>query len=185
MFNSGYDDSSKDHTSSKIMGDGKMDKLYVLLENLDISYQKFEHAPVFTCEQARELLPNLPGMGLKNLFLRDKKGKQHFLVVVHEEKNVNLVLLSEILSVSRLSFASPERLKKYLGVVPGAVSMLALINDSAQAVTVVVDEPVWQETVICCHPLVNHATLALAREDVKSFCDATGHEIKILNVPVK
>lgn len=162
-----------------------MNALYEKLSELNIEYQQCEHPPVFTCAQARDLVPDLSGGAIKNLFLRDRKGKRHFLVVVDETANVDLAALSDTLEATRLSFASSERLEKHLGVQSGAVGPLALINDPEKAVTLVIDNAVWKHDDICCHPLVNTATLVLKRDDLKRFCEATGHDITFIDVPSK
>jgi Ala-tRNA(Pro) deacylase len=97
--------------------------------NVDI-YQRFDHPAVYTCEESDRLCPKMPGSGTKNLFLRDNAGKRHFLVVVEKDKSVDLKKLKEIIGVSKLGFASEERLKKHLGLTPGSVTLLGLVNDS-------------------------------------------------------
>src|ERR1043166_4794364 len=94
-----------------------------------IDAQRFDHPPVMTVEESERLVPKLPGAKTKNLFLRDKKGARHFLVTVRHDLAVDLNALGAVLGVGRLGFASPERLAKYLGITPGSVSLLALVND--------------------------------------------------------
>ena len=114
-------------------------ELLAFLDQNQIPYQRFSHPPVFTCEEARQVAPDLPGADTKNLFLRDGKGKRHFLVTVPDHKSVNLKALSAALEVKNLTFASPERLLRFLGVTPGAVTLLGVFNDSERAVEVVLD----------------------------------------------
>lgn len=159
-------------------------EIYTFLHQHGINYQHFDHPAVFTCEEAERLCPDMPGKSVKNLFLRDRDGTRHFLVIVGYEKSVNLNGLKELLGLSKLSFASPERLKKYLGVEPGSVTLLGLINDPDHAVEVILDEAVWGQT-LQCHPLVNTATLAIPHEDVKKFLVASGHSYKSLDVPAR
>lgn len=170
--------------------------IYSFLDQHDITYQRFDHPAVFTCEQANKLRTRLrssgasdgqvpmPGKDTKNLFLRDKKGKRHFLVTVGHEKQVDLKTLTEALQVQQgLSFASPERLKTHLGVEPGSVTLLGVVNDSAHAVEVIIDDAVWNADAVCAHPLVNTATLCIPHEGLVKFLAATGHEPRILSVP--
>ncbi len=110
-----------------------MTDIYKLFAEHGIEYDRYDHPPVFTVEDVKQLTPDLPGAKTKNLFIRDGKGKQHFLVVVGHEKAVDLKAMQSLLGVSRLSFASPERLMKYLGITPGAVSLLAVVNDVNKA----------------------------------------------------
>jgi len=161
-----------------------MTDIYDFLSSNDIEYEKFDHPAVFTCEQAQELIPDdIPGADTKNLFLRDKKGKRHILVTVGYEKKVDLKALSELLDAKKLGFGSPERLEKYLGITPGAVSILALLNDTDHAVECYIDEDLWQHDSFRVHPLVNTASLVISREGIEKFLQATGHEYRIVKVP--
>lgn len=150
-----------------------------------ISFTMVEHPPVMNCEEARQMVPHLDGLATKNLFLRDKKGVRHILVVVDEAKNVDLAAAGKLLDADRLSFGSPERLEKHLGIKPGAVSLLALINDTAHSVELVVDKDVWEADAVDCHPLVNTATLCIPHEGVEKFFNLTGHKPKVIELPVR
>src|SRR5438094_9251871 len=105
--------------------------LTAFLAHHGIRLQRFAHPPVMTVEESERLVPKLPGAKTKNLFLRDKKGTRHFLVTVRHDLAVDLNVLGTALNAGRLGFASPERLQKHLGITPGSVSLLALINDQA------------------------------------------------------
>src|SRR5882757_11118740 len=111
-------------------------QLFARLAELGLAHNTVEHAPVFTVEQAKAHRGELPGHHIKNLFLRNKK-EQMWLVVALEDRAIDLKRLGEMLGAGRLSFGSPERLKRHLGVEPGSVTPLALINDQAQAVHLV------------------------------------------------
>ena len=156
--------------------------LVKILEELSISYKKIEHPPVYTSEQAAQFVPVNQGAPAKNLFLRDKKGKRHFLVMLDDAKDLDLVTLAQQTGSSRLSFASPERLHRYLGIEPGSVSPLALINDPDQKVELWVDEELWQANSIQCHPLVNTATWILSTNDLASFLQQTDHPIHFFTI---
>src|SRR3989338_5051434 len=103
--------------------------IFSFLTSHGIAYERFDHPAVFTCEESEALCPPMPGMQTKNLFLRDEKGKHRFLVVVGHKKNVDFKALKKIIDVQKLSFGSPELLMEHLGVEPGAVTLLGLIND--------------------------------------------------------
>ncbi len=94
------------------------------LDQLSIPYEYHQHAAVFTSEQARQLVPPLKGASAKNLFLRDRKGHRHFLLSFPDAKSLDLKSLAASLGLSGLSLASPERLQNFLGISPGAVSLL-------------------------------------------------------------
>ncbi|RTZ98709.1 MAG: prolyl-tRNA synthetase associated domain-containing protein [Deltaproteobacteria bacterium] len=160
-----------------------MTEFYEFLDSHQITYTRHDHPAVFTVEEADRLVPELPGAKTKNLFLRDDKGKRHFLVLVRSDKKVNLKALKNMLGIKRISFGSPRRLKKYLGVMPGAVSLLAVYNDAQRAVEVVIDRDLWKSGSFLFHPLVNTSTLVISREDIRRFMEATGHEMTILDIP--
>jgi Ala-tRNA(Pro) deacylase len=157
--------------------------LISILEKLGATYEHFEHPPVFTCDEANALIAHLPGAKTKNLFLRNKKGDRHFLVVVLDSQEVDLRILGITLEAGKLGFASEERLMKYLGVTPGSVSLLALFNASPDTVEVFIDEQVWAARIIQAHPLRNTATFALQKPDVLKFLEALGQPFKIIAVP--
>ena len=158
--------------------------LYAFLKAHDITYAEVEHPPVFTVAESRQLVPELAGAKVKNLFLYDGKGRAHFLVVVPDDKAVDLKGLGPLLGFKRLSFCSPDRLMRHLGVAPGAVSLLAaFIDREAQAVKVVLDEDLWQAEAFQCHPLVNTKTMVIARKGVAQFLTATGNGVTVLPVP--
>ena len=162
-----------------------MTDIYKFLDSINVSYERFDHPAVYTVSEAKKLSPEMDGASTKNLFLRDKKGIRHFLVVVPQDKQVDLKELSSILEASRLSFASPDRLKKYLGIEPGSVSILALLNDPEKTVEVFVDNELWNAEIILCHPLVNTSTLAITRNGIKQFLEKTGHNLMLVEVPIK
>ncbi len=157
--------------------------IYRFLGENNIPYERYDHPPVFTCEEAERLVPELPAAKTKNLFLRDKKGRRHFLVVVGYEKVVDLKGLSSLLGVSKLSLASSERLNRFLGVDPGAVTILGVVNDVQREVDVIVDEDLWASEAFRCHPLVNTSTLVISKENLERLLRITGHEVHTLRVP--
>jgi len=159
--------------------------IYQFLADHNIEYERHDHPPVYTCEEALRLVPPLPAARTKNLFLRDRKGQRHFLVTVGYEKAVDLKALASLLRVSKLGFASAERLQRYLGIDPGSVSILGVVNDVNQEVEVIVDEDLWRAEAFQCHPLVNTSTLVISRDDIERFLAITGHPVRVLDVPSK
>ena len=148
-----------------------------------IAAQRFEHPPVMTVEESVRLVPRLPGAKTKNLFLRDKKGTRHLLVTVPHDLAVDLNALGAALGAGRLGFASPERLLKHLGITPGSVSLLALVNDREHAVEFVIDQRLWDAPAVQAHPLVNDQTMVVVHTDLERFLAATGHAPRIVTVP--
>jgi Ala-tRNA(Pro) deacylase len=157
--------------------------IFQFLHAHGISFERYDHEPVFTCEQADRL--DIPGGSAKtkNLFLRDRKGRRHILVTVGAAKSVDIKALEAVLDAKGLSFASPERLEKYLGLTPGSVTILGTVNDPGCLVEVVVDSDLLEYPAMQCHPNTNTSTLVISMEDVMGFLRITGHTPRVLCVP--
>ena len=158
-------------------------QLFARLDQLGIAHRTVEHPPVFTVEEAKALRGDLPGHHIKNLFLRNKK-EEMWLVVALEDRAIDLKRLGDVLGAGRLSFGSAERLKRTLGVEPGSVTPLALVNDEARAVRLVLDRGIADGAPVNAHPLVNTMTTALAPADLLRFFVATGHTPHWLDFPL-
>jgi Ala-tRNA(Pro) deacylase len=158
-------------------------QLFARLDQLGIAHRTVEHPPVFTVEEAKALRGNLPGHHIKNLFLRNKK-EEMWLVVALEDRAIDLKRLGEVLGAGRLSFGSADRLKRALGVEPGSVTPLSLVNDEAHAVRLVLDRGMADGGPVNAHPLVNTMTTALAPADLLRFFAATGHTPHWLDFPL-
>ena len=158
-------------------------QLFARLEQLGIAQRSIEHPAVFIVEEAKALRGDLPGHHVKNLFLRNKK-EEMWLVVALEDRAIDLKRLGEVLGAGRLSFGSAERLKRHLGVEPGSVTPLALINDEARTVRLALDRGLGDGGPVNVHPLVNTMTTAMAAQDLLRFFAATGHEPRWLDFPL-
>jgi Ala-tRNA(Pro) deacylase len=156
--------------------------IYSVLERHGIAYRRYDHDAVYTCEEADRAVPPTGAAHTKNLFLRDKKGVRHWLLVTLCEKPVDLARVAQRIGADRLSLGSSERLQKHLGVTPGSVTILALINDPQHDVALLVDDEVWRADAVQAHPLVNTATLVISQADIRRFLAATGHEPRVINV---
>jgi Ala-tRNA(Pro) deacylase len=156
--------------------------VYRLLDELGIAYTVTEHDAAFTVEQADHLYGHLPGLHSKNLFLRNKRGSEHYLVVLPSHKQVDIRQLKARLDESTLSFASPERLLRHLGLTPGSVSPFGLINDRERAVRVILDRDLLVADTLNFHPNRNTATLTLARADFERYLAHLGHEVRVLEL---
>lgn len=156
--------------------------IYAVLNALGIRYERHDHDPVFTCDEERRAVPDTGAVHTKNLFVRDKRGRRHVLVVTTCEKTADLRRLRDLVDADTLSFASPERLERYLGVTPGSVTLLGLVNDATRAVEVVIDDEVWRAPRLHMHPLVNTSTLVLTHADLVAFLEHTGHAPRVLDV---
>lgn len=149
--------------------------LFARLRELGIQTETLQHDPVFTVEEAKRLRGELPGGHTKNLFLRNKKGRM-WLVVCLEDREIDLKALGEQLDSGRLSFGSADRLMKYLGVVPGAVTPFAAINDTQGQVRVMLDRGMLERhDRLNFHPLDNAMTTGIAPDDLVAFLRAVDH----------
>ncbi len=157
--------------------------LLARLADLGIATKTVEHVAVFTVAESAFIKESIPGGHTKNLFLKDKKGRI-FLVTAQASTPIDLKRLHETIGGSgRLSFGSGELLGEVLGVEPGSVTPLALVNDHEGRVSFVLDETLLAHDVINVHPLVNTMTTSIAARDLLEFIRATGHEPRVLALP--
>lgn len=159
--------------------------IYRFLADHQIYYERYDHPAVYTVADVKRLVPPLPAARTKNLFLRDHKGKRHFLVIVPADKRVDIKALNTVIGSSRLSFGSANRLQKFLGVDPGSVTVFALVNDRDRKVEVIIDESLWEQPAFQFHPLVNTSTLVVSNENLRRFLGLTGHDVQMLYVPAQ
>ncbi len=150
------------------------DDLFARLGHLEIKVTTVTHPPVFTVGESAALRGPIPGCHTKNLFLRNKKGRM-FLVVCGESRKIDLKALGVLLGAGRLSFGSAERLMRYLGVIPGAVTPFAVVNDTDREVDVVLDRELLACDTLNFHPLDNTMTTAIGASDLLRFLEAEGH----------
>jgi len=151
------------------------------LSALGIEHQTTSHEPLYTVEQAKSVVYEHPGAHTKNLFLRNKKGRM-FLLVVEPDHTVDLRGLRDRIQVSggQFAFASTERLGHYLGVVPGSVSPLALINDTQCKVNVYFESSLLEQDWIYLHPCRNTHSTRLRTDDLTKALEAWNHPPTIL-----
>lgn len=154
-----------------------------LLDEKKMNYEWMDHQAVFTMEEMDAAGITEKGPVCKNLFLRDAKGKNHYLIVLPEEKKADLIRLAEQLDSTKLSFASAERLEKYLGVAQGSVSPFGILNDEAHQVTVVFDRDLSTKPVVGVHPNDNTATVWLKFRDLESIIKEAGNITRFAQFP--
>ncbi len=159
----------------------KRHEILARLAELGIDERTTMHAPVFTVEEAQLHTHDLPGGHCKNLFLKDKKDRL-WLVTCLDEQRVDLNRLSKLLGAARFSFGRAELLREVLGVTPGSVTPLAIVNDVDHRVTHVLDTKLVAHELVNCHPLENDATTTLTSADLLRFIRATGHEPLLLDL---
>ncbi len=156
--------------------------LLAYLNSHAIPYTRSEHPPVYTCEEAALYRGPAPGVDTKNLFLRDG-ARRFYLVMTACEKRLDMKALGQSIGAAKLHFASEEQLLDVLGLTPGAVTVLALVNDPHNRVTLLVDADYWPADAYLCHPLVNTATLVLEHAGLMRFFALTGHAPRVVAMP--
>jgi Ala-tRNA(Pro) deacylase len=157
------------------------DDLLQRLTELGITAHTIDHPPVFTVEEAKALRGEITGCHTKSLFLRNKKGAM-WLVICPEDKPVNLKSLGTQLGAGRFSFCSKERLMKYLGLIPGAVTPFGVINDKGHKVKVVLDRSMFENEPLNFHPLDNAKTTSVSGDGLIKFLEAENHTPQIIKI---
>jgi Ala-tRNA(Pro) deacylase len=150
--------------------------LFALFDRLSIKTTTVTHDKVFTVADSALVKTNIPGGHTKNLFMKDKRG-QLVLISAHAESQLPLNQVHKVLDTQRLSFTDAPLLWDALGVTPGSVTGLALMNDVAGAVKFVADEALLAFDTLNFHPLRNDMTTSISRADFLAFAEATGHTV--------
>lgn len=157
-------------------------KVFDFLQQAGISYEVTEHPAVYTMEEMAQVGLDKLGPIPKNLFVRDGKGRQHFLITAAADTQIDLKALGEKLGVKKLSFASAERLQQYLGITAGCVSPLGILNDAEHAVTVVFDSKLEGLPKLGVHPNVHNATVWLSFADLCKVIQSAGNPVQIIEI---
>ncbi len=153
-------------------------RLYETLANLQIEFEKIEHEAFPTVEASGDFYQKKNmGVDCKSAFLRNKRGKKHYLAVLKAEKTIDIPVLAEFLNEHRkMGFASCERLEKYLGVKPGSVTPFAIVNEAAGDIPIIIDTEIFNHDFVHFHPMRNTATLKISTKDFRKFLEAHPNE---------
>ena len=157
-------------------------RLYKILKDLNINFDYYGHPPVATIEEARKYWKDIESTHCKNLFFRNHKGDRHYLVIIEHSKDLLIRDLEKRLKQGKLSFASDQRMHKYLGLMPGSVSPFGLINDTEKHVHLFLDESLKTSAKISFHPCINTASLIIAYNDFERFLKWTGNNYEYLKL---
>ena len=152
------------------------------LNELAIAFERYEHPPVATVDQAAQQWASIDAAHCKNLFLRNQKGNRHYLVVLTASKKADLKAVADQIGDGKLSFGSPERLMTHLGLTPGSVSPFGLINNRDHAVRLVLDRDLKAATRLGFHPNINTVTFTIAAADFARFLEACGNPVQHVTV---
>ena len=158
-------------------------QVYDLLDRLEISYDRVDHEPAMNMEVCRAIDEALQATICKNLFLCNRQKTRFYLLMMPGDKKFKTKELSAQIGSSRLSFADPEDMLKYLDIEPGAVSIMGLMNDRENAVQLLIDEDVLAGEYLGCHPCVCTSSLKMRTKDVtEKFLPATGHAYRTVRL---
>jgi Ala-tRNA(Pro) deacylase len=152
------------------------------LAALGITCERHVHPPAATVEEAVQYWAAIEAMHCKNLFLRNQKGDRHYLLIVAHTKRVDLRAIAGQIGDGKLSFASPERLRTYLGTSPGSVSPFGLIHDFDAHVRLFLDRDLKAAERVSFHPNVNTVTLVLGRSDFERFLSSRRNPVRYVDV---
>lgn len=157
-------------------------EVYAYLGTLDVPFERHEHPPVVTVEEAERYWTGIDATHSKNLFLRNQKGDRHYLVIVMHSKRVDLRAVAAQIGDGKLSFASPERMMTYLGVTPGSVSPFGLINDRNHHVRVFIDRDLQSAALLSFHPNVNTVTVTISTAGFERYLAARANAVRYIDV---
>ncbi len=157
-------------------------ELYEILDKLNISFEYHEHPPLATIEDAKIHWREYNSGRCKNIFFRNHKGDRHYLVILEHLRQLNIKDLEKRLRQGKLTFASDQRLKKYLGVEPGSVSPFGLINDTENHVHLFIDEKLNEFERLTFHPNINTASLVVSKPDFLKFLGNTGNSFEFIRM---
>ena len=156
--------------------------VFAALDALGIHYGSHDHPAVFNSEDAEQYWRRIPGTQVKNLFLRNKKGDRHYLVILGIDKRADLKTLVQIIGDDRFSFGSPERLMDKMGVTPGSVSPFGLLHPNSADLLVIIDEDLRKAERLLFHPNINTATVTISFADLQRFLATRPNTIRYIHV---
>ncbi len=158
------------------------DVVFNFLNKCEIAFEWYEHAPAPTIEDARKVWRGDGSKHCKNIFLRNHKGNRHYLVVFDCEQNLAIRDLEQLLRQGKLSFASQQRMEKYLALQPGSVSPFGLINDHDNHVHLFLDETLQDYPSLSFHPNDSSATVVISQEAFKKYLEIIGNSHEYLKL---
>lgn len=156
--------------------------VYDRLSRLGILFERYEHPPAATVDDAREHWAGIDATHCKNLFLRNQKGNRHYLVIIEHSKRADLRAVAVQVGDGKLSFASPARLATHLGVAPGSVSPFGLVHDHERHVRVYLDQDLRDAERVSFHPNINTVTVTLSLGDFQLFLASCGNQVRYIHV---
>jgi len=160
----------------------KREEVLKTLETLGIAYELYEHPPAPTVEDALPYWEKIDATHCKNLFFRNHKGDRHYLVILRHDRELRIHDLEQRLKQGKLSFASPKRMERYLGLSGGSVSLFGIINDREHHVYLFLDEALKHAEKISFHPNENTATVVITLHSFMKFLEWSGNGFEFLQL---
>jgi Ala-tRNA(Pro) deacylase len=157
------------------------DEVKAYLKSLKINFSEHKHPPVYTVEESDKNYGNIKGMHCKSLFIKNRKSRNYYLVMLEGHKRLNLESLGERLG-EKLKFANEKELDEILGVKPGSVSPFTLINDKESKVNAIIDKEVWDAEIVAFHPNINTETLDITGKDFQKYINSLKNKVSILEL---
>lgn len=149
------------------------------LKNLNINFKTHLHPSVYTCEEADKYNQSIKGIHSKNLFLKDRKSKIFYLMVIPANRDLKIKNFEALLN-QKLKFANENNLKEILNLAPGAVSPFALINDKDSKVNILINKEIWNSNFVSFHPNINTETLEITKEDFHKYINSLNNKLIIV-----
>ena len=156
--------------------------IYEILKGLEINYQEYSHEAIFTVEESKHVDELIPGFHCKNLFLKDKKTNDYYLIIVGQDKKINLKELGLKLGIKRITFGLEDELMNCLNLTSGSVSPFGLINDLNKVTKVVIDSEIQNVESVNFHPNINTKTLNITPLELKKFLDWSKNYYQYLEI---
>ena len=155
---------------------------YDFLDRLNVDYDRIDHDPAMTMEDCAEADRALNAMICKNFLLCNRPHTQFFLLLLPDNKQFRTGEMSKAIGASRLSFAEPEYMERFLDITPGSLSILGLMNDTDNRVQLLIDEEVLHSEYFACHPCINTSSLRMPMQDLlEKVIPALNHPPRIID----
>lgn len=164
-----------------------MEEVERYFKEKNIPYRLYEHPPVFTVADVFALGLDMPGVGAKNLFLKNLAGTRYFLLVLPNTMKADLKAFAKLVGEKKVTFGTPEELMKYLGITPGSVSLCCLLNDVDKIVVPYVHEAILDAEIMHLHPNRNTASIELTKDAFAQFVSSlerTIHPVTATEMPL-
>ena len=158
------------------------EKVVEILNGLDIPFEIVEHEPALTTEQADSFIEEIEGIRTKTMFLTNKKKTAYYLLIMDDQKRLDMDLLKELIGANRVRMASPESLFEKMSLPAGVVSPFGLLNNAEKDIHVYFDKEIMSEKRMSFHPNTNEKTLFLDTVDLLRFLEAIGYESHIIEL---